>query len=255
VASAACFTLRLHTSAAPPRVGLTQALAVMKNHSRLLDLFWQFASKLEELHTLYLDSLVGYSILHERLNSHQDAIRELFGDHEYGTREFQDTCSIVYKDLSNRDFTPVSTSPVMKQGKMRVRVEDDGKNALLLGNQCLVSAYAYWEEYLRVEIGKAIGVLPQDAKADEDARKVLNKHVKSDLWGDIRYIRNSLVHNNGIANSEMSKCKIIKWFSPGQSIVLNHDRMRIIFLALGKYRNELHEMSLPPKRTIHIPPA
>jgi hypothetical protein len=227
----------------------------MKNRERLLELFWQFASKLEELHTLYLDSLVGYSILHERLNSHQGAVRAVLGNHEYATKEFQDTCSIVYKNLSNRDFTPVSMSPVMKQGQMRGRVEDDGRNTLLLGNQCLVSAYAYWEEYLRVEIGKAIGVLPQDAKADEEARKILNEHVKSDLWGDIRYIRNSLVHNNGIANSEVSKCRLIKWFSPGQPIELNHERMRAIFLALGQFRNELHTMSLPPPRKLHIPAA
>jgi len=225
----------------------------MKNHERLLELFWEFAAKLEELHTLYLDSIVGYSILHERLNSHQSAMREVLGNHEYASTEFQDTCSIVYKNLSNRDFAPVSMSPVMKQGEMRARVEDDGRNTLLLGNQCLVSAYAYWEEYLRVEIGKAIGVLAPDAKADEDARKVLNKHVTSDLWGDIRHIRNSLVHSNGIANSEMSKCRLIKWFSPGQPIELSHERMHAIFLELGRYRNELHSMSLPPPRKLRIP--
>ncbi len=230
-------------------------LAVMKNRPRLLELFWQFASKLEELHTLYLDSLVGYSILHERLNSHQEAVRAVIGDHAYATKEFQDTCSIVYNSLSNRDFTPVSMSPVMKQGEMRERVEDNGRNTLLLGNQCLISAYAYWEEYLRVEIGKAIGVLSQDAKADKEARKILNEHVKSDLWGDIRYIRNSLVHNNGVANSMVSKCRLIKWFSPGQRIELNHERMRGIFLAMGEYRNELHKMSLPPPRKLRVPPA
>jgi hypothetical protein len=127
------------------------------NRPRLLELFWEFASKLEELHTLYLDSVVGYSILHERLNSHQEAVRAVLGSQEYATKEFQDTCSIVYKNLSSRDFMPVSMSPVMKQGEMRESVEDDGRNTLLLGNQCLVSAYAYWEEYLRIEIGKGRG--------------------------------------------------------------------------------------------------
>lgn len=227
----------------------------MKNRERLLELFWQFASKLEELHTLYLDSLVGYSILYERLNSHQDVARAVLGNHECATKEFQDTCSIVYKNLSNRDFSPVSMSPVMKQGEMRGRVKDGGENTLLLGNQCLVSAYAYWEEYLRVEIGKAIGVLSQDAKAGDETRKILNEHVKNDLWGDIRNIRNSLVHNNGIANSEVSKCRVIKWFSPGQPIELSHERMRAIFLALGQFRNELHTMSLPPPRKLHLPAA
>jgi hypothetical protein len=225
------------------------------NRPRLLELFWEFASKLEELHTLYLDSVVGYSILHERLNSHQEAVRAVLGSHEYATKEFQDTCSIVYKNLSNRDFMPVSMSPVMKQGEMRERVEDDGRNTLLLGNQCLASAYAYWEEYLRIEIGKAIGVLPQDARASEEARVILNKYVKSDLWGDIRYIRNALVHNNGVANAEVSKCRLIKWFSPGQLIELNHSRMRDIFFAMGQYRNELHTMSLPPPSKLRIPAA
>ena len=161
------------------------------NRPRLLELFWEFASKLEELHTLYLDSVVGYSILHERLNAHQDAVRTFLGDHECATEAFQDTCSVVYKNLSNRDITPVSMSPVMKQGDMKQRVADDGRNTRLLGNQCVVSAYAYWEEYLRLEIGKAIGVLQHDALAGEAARTILNKHVKSDLWGDIRHIRNS----------------------------------------------------------------
>jgi len=37
VASAMCFTLRLHTSAAPPRGGLTQALGPMKDISQIVE--------------------------------------------------------------------------------------------------------------------------------------------------------------------------------------------------------------------------
>jgi hypothetical protein len=75
-----------------------------------------------------------------------------------------------------------------------------------------VSAYAYWEEYLRIEVGKAMGVLPPTARANEATRKILNKHVVSDFWGDMRYIRNSIVHSNGIANDEVKKCRVLKWF-------------------------------------------
>ena len=38
VASAVCFTLRLHTSAAPPRVGLTQALGLKWKITRTLNI-------------------------------------------------------------------------------------------------------------------------------------------------------------------------------------------------------------------------
>lgn len=222
------------------------------NHPRFLELFWEFARHIEALHTLYLDSLVGYSILHERLLGHQDSMGKLLGDHEYATEEFQDTCSMIYKHLSNRDYTPVSMSPVMKQGDMKKRLIDNGQNTLLLGRQCVVSAYAYWEEYLRIEVGKAMGVLPAAACANETTRRVLNKYVVSDFWGDLRHIRNSIVHSNGIANAEIKKCKVLKWFKEGDAIELGHDRMRSIFLLKGHYRNELHELSLP-KRTFRIP--
>ena len=142
----------------------------------------------------------------------------------------------------------------MRQGALRERVIPNGKNVHALGNQLVVSAYSYWEEYLRVEIGKAKGVLPAEAQNTEEAKKVLNREVVSDFWGDLRHLRNSIVHSQGIASEKMADCKIIKWFKPGQPILLNYEMMRALFLCMGHYRNQLHSMSLPP-RTIRIPPG
>ena len=42
-----------------------------------------------------------------------------------------------------------------------------------------------------------------------------------DAMGDFRHIRNDLVHNNGIASTkEIGKCKVLKWFKPGDKIIL-----------------------------------
>lgn len=224
------------------------------DHKRLLDLFWEFAHKLEAVHTFYLDSIVGYSALHERVLRRQENVRALLGaDHELATTEFQDTCSTIYEQLGGKDYSPVSMSPVMKQGQVKSRVKEDGQNTLLLGKQCVVDLYSYWEEYLRIEIGKAIGVLPNDAERNEETRQLLNKHVTSDLWADLKHIRNSIVHNNGIANSEVVRCKVITWFKPMEPIELSYEKMRQIFLYLGRFRNELHTMSLPPRRPIRLP--
>ncbi len=223
------------------------------DYKRLLELFWEFGSKLEALSTLYLDSIAGYSILHERLLAKQENVKRLLGDDECASVEFQDTCSVIYKHICGKDFVPIATSPVMKQGAMKKRVCENGQNYLLLGNLCVVSAYSYWEEYLRIEIGIAIGVLRKGSKNSDEVRKILNQHVKSDFWGDMRYLRNSIVHNNGIACSDMSKCKFIKWFKPGQRIELDYDKMREIFLLMGQFRNGLHSMSLPPQKGIRIP--
>ena len=224
------------------------------NYKRLLALFWEFAGKLEAVHAFYLDSLLGYSVIHERVLKHQDNMRDFLGaDHELATAEFQDTCSTIYKHLGGKDRAPVSLSPVMKQGDVKQRVKDNGQNTQLLGKQCVVDLYSYWEEYLRIEIGKALNVLTKDAERNGQTREILNKHVKSDLWGDIKHIRNSIVHNNGVATSEITRCKIMKWFKPGEAIELNEERMHQIFLNLGRFRNELHNLSLPPRKPIRLP--
>jgi hypothetical protein len=48
----------------------------------------------------------------------------------------------------------------------------------------------------------------------------------------------------GIALSAVAKCKLIKWFKPGEVIALTPDHMRAIFLALLTYRNELFREQL-----------
>jgi len=222
------------------------------NYPRFNELFWEFAEFIEDLHALFLDSIIGYELIHENLERHQSDIREILGSHEYATKEFQDTCSITYKDIGGQDHQRVATSPLMKQGTLRSRIEADGKNTRTLGKMVIVSSYAYWEEYLRIEIGKAMGVVSSDATNTEETRAILNKEVKNDFWGDMRHLRNSILHAHGIANSEVDKCKVIKWFKSGDRIVLGYQKVRAIFLCLGAYRNEIHKMQFPT-RTFRIP--
>ena len=44
---------------------------------------------------------------------------------------------------------------------------------------------------------------------------------EADVLGDFRHIRNDLIHNNGVASEdETGKCTLLRWFQPGQGIVL-----------------------------------
>lgn len=223
------------------------------DYLRFRDLFHEFARRLEEQHTFYLDSVVGFSVLHERILAKQDEVKRFLGDHELANDEFLDTCSTMYRQLCGKDFSPVSLSPVMKQGDIKERNKEDGRNYFLLGANCVVSLYSYWEEYLRVEVGIAMGVLPKGSTNTEETRVVLNQHVVSDIWGDIRLLRNSIVHKDSIASSEITRCKIIKCFLPGQHIELDFKKMRAIFMLLAIYRNELDKLSRPPRKGIRLP--
>lgn len=222
------------------------------NHRRFGELFGEFSAKLEEQHTYYLDSVIGFSVLHERIVANQLDVMKFLGNHELASMDFLDTCTTLYEEISNKDFIPMSKSPVMEQGQVKTRNKENGQNSLILGANCIVTLYSYWEDYLRKEIGIAQGVLKAGAINDEASRKVLNQHVVYDIWGDIRHLRNSIVHNTGVANSKITGCKIIKCFKPGDKVELDFEKMRAIFLLLADFRNKLNSLSLPPRKGIRV---
>ena len=96
VASAACFTLRLHASAAPPRVGLTQALGIsgniMKTASEVQEVIFAFTqrcfvgqkstkeprySEQQGLFDLLSDGDLTVLQVHAMGETHRDLLREL----------------------------------------------------------------------------------------------------------------------------------------------------------------------------------
>jgi len=238
----------------PDIFGFSSAsLALFMNHRRFRELFEEFAAKLEEQHTYYLDSIIGFSVLHDQVMAHQLDVKKFLGEHELATDEFLDTCSTLYKQISKHDFTPMSLSPVMKQGKVKGRNKENGQNSLILAANCVVALYSYWEEHLRIEIGVAKGVLDLGATNSKATRNILNQHVVSDIWGDLRHLRNSIVHNNGIAYSKITNCKIVKCFKPEDKVKLDFNKMRAIFMLLGEFRNELDRMARPPRKGIGLP--
>jgi len=133
------------------------------------------------------------------------------------------------------------------QGEARVRNAQDGSNVDTLAQLCVTSFYDFWNDYLRREYVITKGLLDPRERDKDIIDKALRAHASYDLWGDLYYLRTSIVHNRGIANSAVSKCKIVKSFRPGEEILITPDRMRDIFLALLSFRNELFREQFPPQ--------
>ena len=69
--------------------------------------------------------------------------------------------------------------------------------------------YFLWENRFRNELRNA---LPAAADAIR---------LEGEPWGDLRLIRNDLIHESGLATEERSgKCTVLKWFAPGERMVL-----------------------------------
>jgi hypothetical protein len=96
------------------------------------------------------------------------------------------------------------------QGEVKARNAPDGSNFITLGQLCIISFYDFWNDYLRYEYVIAKGYLRRDEPKKVIIDKCVRKYASHDLWGDIRLLRQAIVHNRGIATSDIGRCKLIK---------------------------------------------
>ncbi|OQW66967.1 MAG: hypothetical protein BVN29_04840 [Nitrospira sp. ST-bin5] len=214
------------------------------NYKRFHQLSDEFTNVWKQLQALYLDAAAGFVLVRAHVEQEQSTSRAYVQGSELDSEEFQDTLMFTYDRIFSESFC---TSGIhnAKQGEVKARNAPDGANFIILGQLCLVSFYDFWNEYLRREYVVAKGKLDPNEKDHELVKRAVKEHASHDLWGDISQLRRSIVHHRGFAVSEVTQCRLIKWFQPGDSIALNPDRMRTLFLALLKFRNELFKEQFP----------
>jgi hypothetical protein len=90
---------------------------------------------------------------------------------------------------------------------------DKGHVAVELGRQWIVTVFAYWESAFRKRFADALGV-PLDAVLDP-------------MLGDIRRLRNDIVHHFAVATREQfGKCELLgHWATVGEPIVVTSDQV------------------------------
>lgn len=222
------------------------------NYKRLHQLSDEFTNVWQRLQALYLDAAAGFVLVRAHVEQEQSTSRAYVQGSELDSEEFQDTLMFTYDRIFSESFC-TSGIHKAKQGEVKARNAPDGANFIVLGQLCLVSFYDFWNEYLRRQYVIAKGKLDQNERDDEVVKRAVREHASYDLWGDIRYLRQSIVHHQGQAVREVAQCRLIKWFQPDDLIALNPDRMRTLFLALLKFRNELFKEQFP-EHYIQLPP-
>jgi len=102
----------------------------------------------------------------------------------------------------------------------------------------IVFIFAYWDEKIRPQIAKIRGV-----EKDE---------VKINVFGDLRVLRISIVHNGGVLGAaDHAKLRVLKGICQADAkISLTHDQMHAIFVAI---KSEIGSLIL--EYSAHIPGA
>ena len=214
------------------------------DYRRLHELSDEFTHVWKRLQAFYLDAAAGFALVRARVESDQARLRSYLQGTELDSEAFQDTLTFSYTQIFSEEFCTSGIHEATK-GEVKDRNAPGGTNFTTLGQLCIVSFYDFWNDYLRREYTIAKGKLSRDETDKSIVEPLLREHASHDLWGDLCYLRQSIVHNQGVATSKVARCKLIRWFEPGDPISITPKRMRAIFLALLKYRNDLFKEQFP----------
>lgn len=168
------------------------------DYRRLAQLSEEFTGLWNRLQAFYLDAAAGFFFVRNYVEAEQAKARQYVHGSECDSEQFQDTRIFTYSGIFPEEFC---TSGIHQatQGEVRQRNAPNGDNLTTLGQLCVVSFYDFWNDYLRREYAIAKGYLDRDEQDSSVVKERLRKHASHDLWGDLYYLRTSIVHNQGVA--------------------------------------------------------
>lgn len=195
----------------------------MGNHAKIIT---EFLNVVDSIHGVYLDSTLGFKLVTEYILKIQNKSIKLIGSK--ATIDKLDEAEFIYgtgsppkyKDPLNPSLLHITT-----QGELKERNKKDGINFKVIGNLTIVQIYQFWEDKYRDEIAKSMNLQKDD--------------LKSDIFGELRQIRASIIHNNSIVTSDCEKKVKIVNFGKGEEIFLKQNDVHGIVNAVKSYLRSL----------------
>lgn len=114
--------------------------------------------------------------------------------------------------ISFTDGNP-SLPTTLHAGRMRVSdfealAAEGGLAEERLGHQLIVFVYTIWDSTYRPSLAKALQVEPNS--------------IQAPIMGDLRLLRNDIVHNKGIADKSADTTEL-RWFQRGEIMIVRHE--------------------------------
>jgi hypothetical protein len=103
-------------------------------------------------------------------------------------------------------------------GALKERMALGGFDIQKAAQAAIVFAYHIWDEkYRPALVDRADNLI---APAD------------SDVMGDLRHWRHSIIHNKGIASNDVAKCKRLTRFKPGDAMTVTNEHVAEVIFAI-----------------------
>ena len=191
----------------------------MSTQSQINPVLTEFAESDNSIMGVCFDAIRGFDLNLKEIDRTQREFLEQSGTANPSDEDLQllDSAWIIYSHGSPSD----SEKLVYHQGTQRdfkTRNSQGGSNEVFIGNMTLISIFEYWEETCRPRLAAIL-----DVHKDQ---------VECDIFGDLRIIRNSILHHSGIALDDVNRCKVLKWFKAGDKIMVDRPRLRDLVTRL-----------------------
>lgn len=171
---------------------------------------WEFLNLAQQINGVYLDGASGFEKMRDMLVEAQSRVLR---DHPTGspgqdTVEYLDSVEFLY-GVGDPNKPESRVKHRCTQGEYKVRNAKGGSNHVFLANVCLAMLYQYWEDHYRTKVAQAL--------------EIQRKDLIVPIMGDLRLIRHSIVHHGSVALPEITQCRFLNWFRPGDRIAMDED--------------------------------
>ncbi|WP_156928476.1 hypothetical protein [Bradyrhizobium sp. th.b2] len=187
----------------------------------------EYSSLVDDAYALFLDAMSAMPKFATWLEDSQRRSLEMFRGHENGptTVEELDNTSFLYGTGDPNKPEEVRVQHESTQGEVKARNQQHGVNCRTVSRVLIITIYQFWEDHYRQQFANLVG-------------KAKNE-IASDFFGDIRHLRNDIIHHRNFASERVAKCKRLKYFEPGDEIFLSQDEAIEVMSELRAALDEL----------------
>jgi len=70
---------------------------------------------------------------------------------------------------------------------------------------------------------------------------VNKKELKAEIMGDIRLLRDSIIHHAGVAKKRTERCVLLRWFKSGEEVFIDNIKFEIIIKLIREMIEEIRQ--------------
>ncbi|MGO9057258.1 MAG: hypothetical protein ACLQU2_07695 [Candidatus Binataceae bacterium] len=164
---------------------------------------------------VYMDCLAGFEGNTVRIHRQIARVQRPVG------RQIKDGQPvIVYASVEDPGSPDVIHHRIVRAEEFLIVNAEAGFNEQQVCWSIIVFLFAYWDEEVRPRIAAVRGIQSNE--------------VRVDALGDLRLLRNSIIHNKGVVSpaDHASLKKMASLVKPGQKITLDHAQVHMLFVTI-----------------------